>query len=137
MIKKEPENLIEDTIGTAAYLALCDWTGGVNYYVPSSPDCEQAQKLAQAIGDAPMRLLVQWAMGSVIYVPNRSAAELLKRQREILCMRSTGKTVQEIARTYKYNSRYTERQIWRMMTLPRSEIMAHGDELTLDLFKSA
>lgn len=123
MQRQASENMIDDILGRAAYLALCGWTGGVNYYVPSAPDSLQGRELAQAIGEAGARKLIDWAGGSVIYVPNRLAADLIVRQRDVFALRATGKTVQEIARAYRYEGRYTERQIWRFMALSRDDIL--------------
>lgn len=133
--KPAAENLIEDIIGHDAYLKLCEWCGGINYYVPSDAENFQGLELERAIGRPGARRLVEWAGGSIIYVPNRFAAELLKRRDEIMAMRKNGKTVQEISRAYTYEGRYTERQIWRVINTPRDEIL-HGatDSQNLDLF---
>lgn len=135
MIPPAPENLIEETIGHDAYIDLCAWCGGVNYYVPSDIEDRNGLELENAIGKPAARRLIEWAGGSVVYVPSRFNAELLKRRDEINALRKCGKTVQEIARTYEYHGRYTERQIWRMITTPR-EVMLRGaqDNQNLDLF---
>lgn len=118
-----PENLIEDTIGSEAYQDLCAWCGGTNYYVPSDPENAQGIELERAIGGVPARRLIRWAGGSVIYVPSRFIADLIRRRDEIMAMRSKGKTVQEIARSYTYVGRYTERQLWRMINTPREDLI--------------
>lgn len=134
--KPAAENLIEDIIGRDAYLELCAWCGGTNYYVPSDAENFQGLELERAIGRPRARRLVEWAGGSVIYVPNRFAAALLNRRDQIMALRKTGKTVQEISRAYRYVGSYTERQIWRVINTPREEIL-HGtpdSQQNLDLF---
>lgn len=135
VIAPAPENLIEDIIGHDAYIDLCAWCGGVNYYVPSDAENKQGLELERAIGHAAARRLVDWAGGSVIYVPSRFAAELLKRRDEIMALRNRGKTVQEIARSYSYEGRYTERQLWRMINTPREDMLRSAtDSKNMDLF---
>lgn len=109
------ENLIEDVIGRDAYLDLCAWCGGTSYYVPSDSEDANGLRLEHAIGRPGARRLVEWAGGSVIYVPSRYAAEIARRRDEIAALRKRGKTVQEIAREYRYEGRYTERQIWAIL----------------------
>lgn len=115
-ILSRPENLIEDIIGHDAYLDLCAWCGGTNYYVPSDSEDHNGLKLERAIGRPGARRLVDWAGGSIIYVPSRYVVELYRRRDEINVLRRRGKTVQEIAREYRYEGRYTERQIWRLLS---------------------
>ena len=112
----EPENLIERIIGREAYLTLCDWSGGISLYVPSSLDTASGQHLVEELGhDAAIRL-IQWAGGSTIAVPSRNEQAIQRRRRELAVMRRRGMTVQEIARIYRYEGRYTERQIYRLLS---------------------
>lgn len=118
----EHENLIERVIGRDAYIALCDWTGGINLYVPSSIDTASGQHLAEEIGQEAAEKLIQWAGGSSIAVPSRRCHEIKRRKRDVQAMRRRGLTVQEISRFYRYESRYTERQIYRLL----NEELAEG-----------
>lgn len=115
MTEEEHENLIERIIGREAYLALCAWSGGISLYVPSTVETASGKHIAEEIGIEAAEKLIQWAGGSTIAVPSRNARTIEKRQREIKTMRRRGMTVQEIARIYRYEGRYTERQIYRLL----------------------
>jgi hypothetical protein len=114
--EEDHENLIERIIGREAYLALCDWSGGISLYVPSSLDTASGQHLCEEIGQEAADKLVQWAGGSTIAVPSRNDHAISRRRRELRTMRRRGMTVQEIARIYRYEGRYTERQIYRLLS---------------------
>lgn len=120
------ENLIEEVIGRDAYMELCAWCGGTTFYVPSDPENAQGLELERAIGAVAARRLIRWAGSSLVYVPSRFTAELIKRRDEIMALRNTGKTVQEIARSYTYQGRYTERQLWRIINTPRDEFLKNA-----------
>ncbi len=112
---REPENLIERVIGHEAYIRLCTWTGGISLYVPTSLDAASGQHLLDEIGSAAAERLIAWAGGSSIAVPVRHEHEIRRRKRDIQAMRRRGLMVQEISRFYRYESRYTERQIYRLL----------------------
>ena len=115
MTEEEHENLIERIIGREAYLALCEWTGGISLYVPACIESDGGQDIVREIGRDAAEKLTEWAGGTSIAVPSRNDAAIERRRREIRTMRRRGMTVQEIARIYRYEGKYTERQIYNLL----------------------
>jgi len=112
----EPENLIVEVIGPEAYTALIEWSGGISLYVPATLDNAAGRELVQQLGQEAAEKLSAWAGGSSIAVPAELWRLRRKRQRDILAMRRRGMTVQEISRKFTYQTRYTERQIYRLLS---------------------
>ena len=111
----DPENLIERIIGRAAYVALLEWAGGLSLYVPLSIDTDSGARLSKEIGADAAQKLIAWAGGTGIAVPSRNDLAIRRRQDEIKTMRKRGMTVKEIAMIYRYEGKYTERQIYRLL----------------------
>ncbi|QFY90314.1 hypothetical protein D5125_12930 [Magnetovirga frankeli] len=112
----DPANLIDEVIGRDAYLSLVEWSGGISLYVPATLDNSAGRELIQQLGQEAAEKLSAWAGGSSIAVPAELWRLRRKRQRDILAMRRRGMTVQEISRKFTYQARYTERQIYRLLS---------------------
>jgi hypothetical protein len=106
---------LESLIGAEACRALCEWTAGCALYVPSEVDGPAGRNLAERIGREEAARLIAWAGGSVLTMPLRFAGDLERRRMEVLALRRRGKTAREISREYRYEGRYSERQIWRIL----------------------
>lgn len=111
-------NLIEEVIGREAFERLCAWVGGGDYSIPADPDSSQAKALGAQIGAVAAEALIAWGAGGRVYVPYLYAVELGRRRAEILSLRERGATIAEIARSYRYTGRYTERQIIALLIAP-------------------
>lgn len=110
-------NLIEEVIGREAFELLCSWAGGSDLDIPRNIDLSSGQKLAQAIGAHAARALIAWGAGGRVYVPYLYVMELQRRQRDVRALRAQGLTFREIARTYRYTGRYTDRQLIALCTV--------------------
>jgi hypothetical protein len=108
-------NIIEEAIGRDAYELLCAWAGGGDYCIPSQVESGQAAALAEHIGREAAHALIRWGAGGRVYVPNQHSHERQRRQADILARREAGATIPEIARSYRYSGRYTERQILALL----------------------
>jgi len=109
---------IEEVIGREAFEKLCGSYGGLDLHIPQTMDTQSAHYLADTIGLEATRALVAWGGSSRVYVPKLFDIELQKRRADIAELRSRGVTYAEIAKTYKYESRYTERQVYAILEGP-------------------
>ena len=109
---------IEDVIGREAFEILCRYYGGLDLHIPQTMDTQSAHYLADTIGMEATKALVAWGGSSRVYVPKLYDLELQKRREDMAELRSRGVTYAEIAKTYKYESRYTERQVYTILTEP-------------------
>jgi hypothetical protein len=108
-------NLVEEVIGTEAFRLLRDWAGGGDFYVPLNLQ-SQIEALEGKIGEEPARRLMAWAGGSRIYIISSEEYEIEKRKDELRAMRNRGMTLEEISRNFRFESRYSIRQISRLLT---------------------
>lgn len=117
-------NLIEECIGYDALARLADWTGGIELYVPSVASGDQYAAISGRIGEPAAIKLIKWAGGTRLYVPMMFQVELLRRRAEVQALRSSGKTLLEIAREYTYTGRYSQRNIQRLLVMADDEILS-------------
>jgi len=108
-------NEIERVIGELAYRRLSESLGGCDYSIPSTMECDAAAALSQAVGHDAAVLLVKWGGGARIYIPYSRADDVFQRSLTIREMRNRGMSVQEIARTFRFEGRYTERQVYALL----------------------
>ncbi len=110
-----PVNEIERVIGVTAYRRLGLAVGGCDYRIPSCSDCELGAALIDTVGhDSAMRL-IKWGGGSRIYIPYSRTEEVDQRRLTLREMRARGMTVAEIAKTFRFEGRYTERQVYALL----------------------
>ena len=109
---------IESVIGREAFETLCRQYGGLDLHIPQCMATQSAHYLADTIGLEATEALIAWGSSSRVYVPKLYDMELQKRREEIAELRSRGVTYAEIAKTYKYESRYTERQVYTILEEP-------------------
>jgi Mor family transcriptional regulator len=109
-------NLIEETIGSDAFRLLREWVGGTDYYVPQKLITEQATVLSMKIGHSAAQKLMEWAGGSRIYVVSSEEHEIEKRRDDIRGMRNRGMTLNEISRIFRFEARYSVKQISRLLS---------------------
>lgn len=98
-------------LGAEALEALCERWGGADLTLPQRPEGTTFDALARALGQPAAAALVAWGGGCAIYVPQLDHARRERRRQEVQALRARGLTLAEIARTYRYEGRYTERQI--------------------------
>ncbi len=108
-------NLIESCIGNEAFIKLCAWVGGGDYYVPSAKMTAQACILGSTIGEVAADKLMAWAGGSRIYVPFPEDVEIAARRERLIEMRNRGMTLLEISLAFEYTTRYSVKQISRLL----------------------
>lgn len=111
MSRYPAHNLVRETIGETAWPRLVAWCGGTEYDVPERLDTPSGVELASRIGAEAARKLIRWAKGSRIYVAAGHAETLLSRYRDIQRLHEEGQSVREIAMSYDYHGKYTERTI--------------------------
>jgi len=106
---------IESVIGRESFEALCLKYGGLDLHIPQSMDSQSAHYLADTIGLEATKVLIDWGQSSRIYVPRLAEIERSRRRDEVHALRRTGMSVARIAREYRFQSRYTERQVIKML----------------------
>ena len=126
-------NLIEETIGRAPFETLCEWCGGVELYIPSSGDGDQAARIVERIGQDAAAKLIAWAGGTRIYIPMLYQVDLMRRREELRAMRARGRTINEIARDYTYKGRYCARNVQRLLAMRDDEIDGIDDSGQLSM----
>lgn len=108
-------NLLEQTLGQEPFAQLVAHAGGTDYEVPERLDCPRGQELAEWIGDTAAAKLIDYAGGDTVYVKACHNDALRARYVDILRLRRKGLTPAQIARSYTFQARYTERQIWAIV----------------------
>jgi len=108
-------NEIERVIGAPAFRRLSEALGGCDYTVPSTIEGEAGAALLQAAGREAALLLIKWGGGARIYIPYSREMDVYQRKLTIREMRSRGLPVREIARQFRFEGRYTERQIYALL----------------------
>jgi hypothetical protein len=112
---KMPVNEIERVIGKPAYHRLGMAVGGCDYHIPSCSDCEIGAALIDTVGHEAAMRLIKWGGGSRVYIPYSRTGEVDQRRLTLREMRARGMTISEIARTFRFEGRYTERQIYALL----------------------
>lgn len=122
---------LEELLGEAAFLCLCDWAGGSDYYVPHSTLTDQGRYLVQQIGETAAQKLIAWGKGTPVYIPLLHQVQILKRRDDLLFLRSLGKTIDEITREFRYEGRYSNRQVRSLLSMPASLVMNSAEQMLL------
>ncbi|MEN8721168.1 MAG: hypothetical protein ABF296_12995 [Oceanococcaceae bacterium] len=117
-----------DVIGPVAYEQLVSALPGAAYDVPWDIDTPRGERLAGLIGDYAARRLIQHAAGTQIYIRLSIDPEDERHLRAIHAMRRGGLTPQQIAATYVFPTRLTERHIRRLL----NKAATHLGELELE-----
>jgi hypothetical protein len=124
-------NEIERVIGNEAYLRLCAAVGGCDYQIPTVAFSELGDALVEMIGRVAAKQLIEWGSGSRIYVPYSRAREIDQRRLTLIEMRARGMSAAEIAREYRYEGRYTERQVYAILAASSAEAVQDAQSTRL------
>jgi Mor family transcriptional regulator len=108
-------NHIEQVLGKAAFNRLVAHVGGIEYWVPKAEDTERALELIDWIGREAAIALIAYAGGARVYVYADHQQVLRARYNEIMRLIENGMTPPEVALTYTFTGRYTERQIRKII----------------------
>jgi hypothetical protein len=127
--KGTPMRRIDETdlsrlLGQDALNVLMAEVGGTDWDVPAHSATKRGQALCELLGDGPATRLMAECGGCRVYVGYDYDRVLRTRQAEMLAMREGGKSIDEIAREYRYTGRYTSRNV--------REVLNHGREVRLN-----
>lgn len=106
---------IEQILGKAAFNRLVAHVGGTEYWVPKEDDTERAKELIAWIGRDPAKALIAYAGGGRVYIYAIHHEVLRARYNEIMRLIEDGLTPAEVALSYTFTGRYTERQIRKII----------------------
>jgi DNA-binding NarL/FixJ family response regulator len=108
--------ILEFAIGADAADLLSGAFGGADLRVPATCDGECFARIARVIGETAAAKLVRIAAGDLLYVPRNHQQQNRERNGEIARMLAEGKTPAEIAHSYRYVGRVTERHVYRILS---------------------
>jgi len=111
---------IEEVIGRESFETLCRHYGGLDLHIPQTMDTQTAHYLVATIGKSATEALVVWGASSRVYVPRLAAIERSRRREDIHRLRDTGMSVARIARSYRFQARYTERQVMQILSTAKT-----------------
>lgn len=111
------DNVLPELIGPAAFARLCERYGGGDLQLPRSLDAPSARTLVDVLGEAGARALIDWGGGSRFYVPHGYRDRPEFRAAVVRELYAAGMTMPEIARSYRYSGRYTERQVTQILAM--------------------
>lgn len=100
-----------DLIGAHAWDKLVAHYGGCELPIPASIASGSGQKLAAMIGERAAQALIDYAAGDTLYIAAGRERTNGARYAEIKAMRASGMSYAEIARTFEFTGRYSERNI--------------------------
>lgn len=110
---------ISEVIGPRAFAILTAAVGGCDYNIPSSLDTPEGVALCEMIGAEDAARFVAWGGGARVYLPYSRDAILMERAMTIVELAGRGVPIPEIARTFRYVGRYSERQIRMILAAAR------------------
>ena len=102
-------------VGADAARKLVNRFGGADLNIPRDIKTPFGKELVGVIGAVPTSALIQWARGCRIYLQRNAERERQIRVSEIRKLINQGKTVSEISRSFTYETRLTERQIYQLL----------------------
>ena len=109
------QNGIEKVIGRDAYLALQGAMGGCDCFIPATLGNRSAQILIDAVGLEATEALIAWGGPCRVFVPRDAKAERARRIADLQALRRKGLTIEQIAVTYRYTGRLSERAVYNIL----------------------
>lgn len=102
---------LDDVLTPAQQAALSERYGGTDLYVRKKVDA----RLSETVGQQASDKLAGRAGGSSIYVRQPNLAEIYERRLEMKILQHAGMSIDEISRHFRYQGRYTARNIYRIL----------------------
>ena len=112
-------------IGHDAARALAERFGGVSHYIVREPAGPVFDAFAKVIGHDPAAVLWREFAGDTLCLPRLHCDDLETRRRKVRELRELGLSVAEIAARFTYRGRYTQRQIYRLLSDPPDSDICH------------
>jgi hypothetical protein len=112
-------------IGPDAARILAERFGGVNHYIGRDADGPVFEAFATAIGRLQAEALFSAFAGETLCLPRLHSDDLEARRRKVRELRALGLSVAEIAARFTYRGRYTQRQIYRLLSEPADSDICH------------
>ena len=113
-----------DLIGAHAWNTLVAHYGGCELPVPGRIDSGSGQRLAEKVGPHAAQALISYAGGDTLYIAAGWGRILAARYAQIRALRDErGLSYAEIARTFEYTGRYSERNIRMILSGDRWQMI--------------
>lgn len=103
-------------VGEEAADQLATALGGSDYRVPCGTEGAGYERLARIVGFAAAERLVRAAAGDVLYIPRNQMRLCGERNAEIARLLADGMTPAQVAQTYRYEGRVSERHVYRILS---------------------
>jgi len=103
--------LLTDYIGQEAALKAARILGGSTFRVPARARGKSWLLLAEALGETAARAMVENYSGEQVYIARNAREEQRLNHAEVIRRLEAGETVAEVARSFNYQARYSDRWI--------------------------